>query len=160
MMFRFLLLAVTGVSFGVLSSAGVVTVLSAVGLVPRFAGQTHSAKEILVYENMVILGTISGGVFSVFTEYLPLGKILRTNIQGGLAVWDILGYFSLILCGLFIGMFVGCLALAIAEMLDSIPVLARRIGFRHGLGCVIIAVALGKFCGSMFYFWYALHRTA
>lgn len=33
--------------------------------------------------------------------------------------------------GLFSGMFIGCLALAIAEMLDSIPIL--REGFRSGM---------------------------
>ena len=40
-------------------------------------------------------------------------------------------------------MFIGCLALAIAEMLDSIPIFARRISFRHGLGWAIL-----RSCGS------------
>ena len=56
-------------------------------------------------------------------------------------------------------MFVGCLALAIAEMLDSIPIFTRRISFRHGLGCVVLAMAAGKFCGSLFYFWQELHMV-
>lgn len=50
--------------------------------------------------------------------------------------------------GLFSGMFIGCLALAIAEMLDSIPIFARRISFRHGLGWAILGMAAGKLCGS------------
>jgi len=54
--------------------------------------------------------------------------------------------------GVFAGIFVGCLALAIAEMLNTIPVFARRIGFRHGLGVAILSVALGKLCGSLIYF--------
>ena len=54
--------------------------------------------------------------------------------------------------GCFAGMFVGCLALAIAEMLNSIPILARRIGFRHGLGIAVTAAALGKAAGSLIYF--------
>jgi len=54
--------------------------------------------------------------------------------------------------GVFAGMFVGCLALAIAEMLNSIPIFARRIGFRHGLGVAITAAALGKLLGSLIYF--------
>ena len=56
-------------------------------------------------------------------------------------------------------MFVGCLALAIAEMLDSIPIFTRRISFRHGLGCAVLAMAVGKFCGALFYFWQELHRV-
>ena len=54
--------------------------------------------------------------------------------------------------GLFSGVFVGCLALAIAEMLDSIPIFTRRIGFRHGLGFMVLATALGKLAGSLIYF--------
>ena len=39
-----LLLIVTGASYGLLSAAGVFTVLVAVGLIPRFAGKTHTAR--------------------------------------------------------------------------------------------------------------------
>ena len=64
----------------------------------------------------------------------------------------ILAYVFLGIAGLFAGMFVGCLALAIAEMLDSIPIFTRRISFRHGLGCMILSIALGKVCGSLLFF--------
>ena len=64
----------------------------------------------------------------------------------------IIGTAFLILFGLFAGMFVGCLAFAIAEMLNSIPIFARRIGFRHGLGIALLFAALGKMAGSIFYF--------
>ncbi len=60
------------------------------------------------------------------------------------------------LTGLFAGIFVGCLALAIAEMLDSIPILTRRIGFRHGLGLMVISIAMGKAVGSLLYFWHPI----
>ncbi len=50
-------------------------------------------------------------------------------------------------------MFVGCLALAIAEMLNSIPIFARRASYRHGLGIAVLAVAAGKLLGSLYYFW-------
>ena len=60
------------------------------------------------------------------------------------------------LTGLFAGIFVGCLALAIAEMLDSIPILTRRIGFRHGLGLMVLSIAMGKAVGSLLYFWHPI----
>ena len=41
---------------------------------------------------------------------------------------------------------------AIAEMLDSIPIFARRIAFRQGLGVAVLAVAAGKVAGSLVYF--------
>ena len=71
-----------------------------------------------------------------------------------------LGTGGQLIFGLFAGMFIGCLALAIAEMLDSIPIFTRRISFRHGIGLAILTMAAGKLCGSLFYFWSEFHRTA
>ncbi len=135
------LLALCGVSFGVLASAGVFTVLASVGLVPRFAGKMHVAKHIFALEEAVVFGTILGGCASVFYKSLREG-ILSLS----------LGTVFLIVFGLFAGMFVGCLALAIAEMLNSIPIFSRRIGFRHGLGIALLCASLGKMAGSIFYF--------
>lgn len=154
------ILALAGLSFGMLAAAGVFTVLSAVGLIPRFAGKSHSAKEVWLYENMVMAGTIVGCVSSIFHRYLGIGSWLKEALPGLAWLWDALGQGFLGVSGLFYGMFVGCLALAIAEMLDSIPILTRRISFRHGLGCAVLAMAVGKLCGSLLYFWQELHRTA
>ena len=151
-MFKECLLIFSGISFGLLSSAGVFTVFSAVGLVPRFAGKTHSAKRIFLYENMIILGTVIGGAFSLWPEYWKRMMSSLTIRLGRLETVNILQNLSLVVIGLFSGMFVGCLALSIAEMLDSIPIFARRIGFRHGIGLAILGVAAGKLCGALFFF--------
>ena len=45
--------------------------------------------------------------------------------------------------------FVGCLALAIAEMLNTIPILHGESSSRHGLGFAVLSVALGKMVGSL-----------
>ena len=149
-MFSFLVLGFAGFCFGILTAAGVFTVLTAVGLVPRFVGETHSAKEVILYENLIIAGTIVGGVFSVFSDIWTVGAGAQNRMPTGFGL--ILAYVFLGIAGLFAGMFVGCLALAIAEMLDSIPIFTRRISFRHGLGCMILSIALGKVCGSLLFF--------
>jgi len=154
---KLLFLGALGFSFGFLVSAGVFTVLVAVGLVPRFAGKTHTSNKVLLYEEMVVFGTIFGGIVSVFEPFFLLGKWIHTTGIIAPAVWQQIGNVMLGIYGLFAGMFVGCLALAIAEMLDSIPIFTRRIGFRHGIGIVILCVALGKLCGSLSYFWYGIH---
>lgn len=159
-MMRNFFLILTGGSYGLLAAAGVFTVLAAVGLVPRFAGKTHTAKYVKIYEEMVIFGTLTGCVLSIFARYCQFGAWWQQRLPrheealaaAGMAVQGIFGLFA--------GMFVGCLALAIAEMLDSIPILTRRISFRHGLGLAIISMAAGKICGSLFYFFTELHRTA
>lgn len=158
-MFRSLFLVILGSCFGFLAAAGVFTVLVAVGLVPRFAGKTHTADKVFLYEEMVVLGTVVGSFASVFPEYSQLGAFLQSRFGQG-SVWcEGLGICLQAVCGLFAGMFVGCLALAIAEMLDSIPIFARRISFRHGLGLAVISMAAGKLCGSLIYFWLGLHRV-
>ena len=47
-----LLPVVVGLGAGILVSAGVFTVLLSVGLVPRFAGKTHTGEKIFLYEEM------------------------------------------------------------------------------------------------------------
>ncbi len=154
------LLAVIGGSAGLIVSAGVFTVLISVGLIPRFAGKMHVEKKVFVLEEMVIFGTLFGCFFSVFGEWGMIGRMVRTHAVFGAAtegVWNFVGTLIQIVFGLFAGIFVGCLALAIAEMLNTIPIFARRIGFRHGLGIAVIAMALGKMAGSLFYFYQKMY---
>lgn len=149
-------LAVLGLSFGMFAAGGVFTVLISVGLVPRFAGKLHVSSKVFLFEEAVVIGTLVGNYFSVFDRYGNFGDfIIRNHLLGKNsteAIWHIIGTVLLILFGAFAGIFVGCLALAIAEMLDSIPIFARRIGFRHGLGIAILSMALGKAVGSIIYF--------
>lgn len=155
MFLKQLFLFVCGMSFGLLSSAGVFTVLASVGLIPRFAGKMHVAKKIFVMEEAVIFGTLAGGIGSLYSDKLKVGEfLLQSRIFGedSQMVVQVAGTVFLMIFGLFSGMFVGCLAFAIAEMLDSIPIFARRAGFRHGLGIAISAAAAGKLLGSLLYF--------
>jgi len=136
-------------------------VLAAVGMTPRFVGATHTAKKIFLYESCIMGGTILGTLFSAVPAMENTGRWLREAVCPGgaagggflLGAMDAGGKVFLGLAGLFMGMFVGCLALAIAEMLNSIPIFARRASYRHGLGIALLAVAVGKLVGSLYYFW-------
>lgn len=155
MFLKMILLGLCGLGFGLLSSAGVFTVLASVGLIPRFAGKMHVARKVFVLEEAVIFGTLIGGFFSVFGKYGDIGAFILANRVFGeqtAQVVRVTGNLFLSGGGFFAGMFVGCLAFAIAEMLDSIPIFARRVGFRHGLGIAITAAAAGKLVGSLIYF--------
>ncbi len=148
-------LAVVGTSFGVFAAGGVFTVLISVGLIPRFAGKLHVSRKVFLFEEAVVCGVIAGTFFSVFDRYGRIGEFVRDSRLLGSAtdvVWEGIGTAVIMIFGLFAGIFVGCLALAIAEMLDTIPIFARRIGFRHGLGIVVLSIALGKAAGSFLYF--------
>ena len=141
------LLGIIGLCFGLLAASGVLTVLVAVGLMPRFAGRVHEAKHILLFENMIIWGTMSGTFVSLFGVY------------AGNSGLGILGLALRILYGVFSGIFVGSLALAIAEMLDAFPIFFRRVRIGKGLPWIILAVALGKMVGGYLYFYLRLYET-
>lgn len=152
-------LGVLGGSFGFLAAAGVFTVLVAVGLIPRFAGRTHTGKKFMLYEECVIWGTIVGTLLSVFQKFFSFGERI---LLGGIIPdhwWKIIGNILLGCTGIFAGMFVGCLALAIAEMLDSIPIFARRVQFRHGIGIGVLSMAAGKIVGSLLYFYMGIYQS-
>ncbi len=151
-------MAAMGLSFGMLAAGGVFTVFISVGLIPRFAGKTHTAAKVFLYEEMVIAGTVTGCILSIFHDYLPLGSWMAALFTD--RAWNIAGNALLAFFGVFAGIFVGCLALAIAEMLDTIPIFARRIGFRHGLGIAVTAMAFGKAFGSLLYFAQEIYRYA
>lgn len=130
-------LVVFGTSFGLLAAAGVFTVLVAVGIVPRFAGKTHTAGHVLLYEDMVIWGTVVGCIVSIFERYFHIGtRLFRMGVP--FSVVQVGGNFVTGMIGLFSGMFIGCLALAIAEMLDSIPILPD--GLASGMVLALLSV--------------------
>lgn len=155
MFLKQLFLAIVGTSFGVFAAGGVFTVLISVGLIPRFAGKMHVSRKVFLFEEAVVLGVIAGTFFSVFDRYGRIGEWVRDRQLFGAGtdgIWTGIGTAAVMVFGLFAGIFVGCLALAIAEMLNTIPIFARRIGFRHGLGIVVLSIALGKAAGSLLYF--------
>lgn len=136
MWIKYLLVACIGLSGGLIVSGGLFTVLFTVGLIPRFAGKTRTAMHVKIYEDAAILGSIFWNYVSIYEPGLP-GKNLL-----------------LVLYGTFSGIFVGCVAVAIAEMLNGIPVFSRRINFRRGLGIAVLFLAFGKSLGDIVYFFF------
>ena len=119
---------------GIVASAAVACLLG-LGHIPRYAGITHTADRILLYEDTMMLGALAGNIFYVFHLQLPLGA-------WGLGIY-----------GLFSGVFLGGWILALAEMADIFPVIARRLKLKHGIPIVIVVIALGKVAGSLWFFY-------
>ncbi len=143
------LLGFLGLSAGLSVASGVFTVFTAVGLVPRFAEHTKSGNRIVLYENMIILGCFLGCIYSLFSG-LVTGPGLARILPGALG--SILASLVLGIVGSFTGIYVGTLAISIAEMLDAIPIMAHRIDVKRGVGLVVAGLAVGKLVGSLFYY--------
>ena len=59
----------------------------------------------------------------------------------------------MLLFGLSAGVFVGAIAVALAEILDTFPIFFQRLRLRDEAALVLICVmALGKSLGALFYF--------
>ena len=134
-MWQQIFLEFIGLCAGIMFAGGVVGLLIGLSIVPRYAGITHTADQILLYEDVTLLGAVLGNIFYLYQIPIPLGTPF------------------LILYGLFSGIFLGGWILALAEMADIFPIFARRIRFTEGLPKVIICIALGKAAGSLL-FWY------
>lgn len=142
------LLAFLGLCAGLSVASGVFTVFTAVGLVPRFAEHTKSGDHILTYENAIILGCFLGNLFSLFAGRCG-GLQLRIS---GIPAASAMATGLLAVAGIFTGIYVGTLALSIAELLDALPIMAHRVGLKRGVGFVIAGLAVGKLLGSLFYY--------
>lgn len=135
MLIKQLLLLIVGMGSGIAVSAGTFAAIAGVGIIPRFADRTHTAKHILWYENSAIMGGIAGNIFYIY----------HIKVPGS--------FVSLIIFGLFSGIFVGCMVMALAEILNVIPIFTRRIKVTSGLSLIIVFIALGKIIGSWFQFY-------
>lgn len=147
MVWRIILLWMIGISSGIMVSAGVFTVLFVVGLIPRFASRTDTARCEFLYEECLIFGALLADILSVYPIKGSIGELAaRVSFSNSIMT------FILVVIGVFAGMFVGCLSIALAEVLDGIPIFARRIKLKMGVSISVLAVALGKIAGSLYYF--------
>lgn len=130
-----ILSAVIGLSAGMLTAAGLFSFISGLGVISDFADRTHTGEQVMLYEDAVAAGGILGNLVFLF----------RIRIPG--ASW-ILPVF-----GLTAGIFTGCWAMALAEMLDVFPIFVRRAKLVRCIPWVILGTAAGKTCGSLLFFW-------
>ena len=134
-MFREIFMSVIALLAGAGVSAGVFAFVLVIGIVPRILEYSR-LKNIILVENVMICGCIAGNISSVAAGsfHIPAGEIV-------IAVY-----------GLSVGIFVGCIAVALAEILHTFPIIFKRMKLRAGLGIIIIAMALGKVAGAFYYF--------
>lgn len=128
------LMAVIGLSAGLVVAGGLFSFISELGVVSDFADRTHTGEHILLYENSVALGGILGNIFFIYGIRIPFGTWL------------------LPVFGLFGGIFVGCWSMALAEILNVFPVFLRRVKLLRGIQYLILGVAIGKGVGALIFF--------
>lgn len=130
-----ILLALIGLSSGALVAGGLFGFIVSLGVISDFADRTHTGNKILLYENAIMLGGVLGNLFYIYQ--IPIA------FPGSVVL---LGMF-----GLFSGIFTGCWAMALAEILNVFPIFVRRAKLVKCIPYIILGIAIGKSVGSIIY---------
>ena len=134
MWIKIALLVLFGLGAGTATAGGYFAIIATTGVITRFAQYTHTADKIRFYELMIICGASAGNILFVFMPPIAL------------PAWIIVS------AALFMGVFIGCFLVSLAEALKGIPIFVRRVRLTEGLRLIIIFFALGKGLGGLFYF--------
>ena len=125
-------LAIIGFAGGVSVAAGTFALITALGIVPRLAARMGVAGQVYKLESVIVLGGTIGSLLSVYHFPMRIGDV------------------GLVIFGIFAGIFVGCLSMALAEAVKVFPVLCQRINLSYGIYLLIFMMAAGKFLGTLY----------
>lgn len=128
------LLAVIGLSAGLIVAGGLFAFIASLGVVSDIADRTHTGSKVLLYEDATTLGGIFGNLFFIYQWQIPRGAWLQPVF------------------GTFAGIFVGCWAVSLAETLNVFPIFIRRVKLVRCIPYIILGIAIGKGIGSLVYF--------
>lgn len=131
---KIIAMIIIGFGGGIVISGAVFAFIAIIGVVPRLAQKTNTEKYIKLYEEAIILGGIFGTSTLLFNYNVYIGSVLT------------------VIYSTCIGIFFGCLAVSLAEILDVVPILSRRCRIQSGMKIFIFSIALGKLIGSLLYY--------
>lgn len=140
MFLKSLFAILVGLSSGIGVAAGTFAFLVVIRIIPRMVQKAKLEHKVIYIENIVFRGIIFGTILSLFSWrkkwlFTLLGKTLLT------------------IFGMSAGIFVGCLAVALAEILDTFPIFFRRLHIEEQYGEIFLFVmAMGKMLGSLYFF--------
>ncbi len=129
-----ILLFLIGISGGITVGSAIAAFFTLLKFVARVAQTTETWNKIVFYEYSMVLGASVGSILCYSDFNFRLNK------------------FIVIVIGALSGVFLGLFTSALAEVLNVIPVFAKKFKIKFELIYVIVALILGKVVGSLFYF--------
>ncbi len=116
---------------GVVISGAVFAFIVIIGIIPTIITVTKTENKIMLYENVIVLSGIIGTSITFFEFKMFFPKLF------------------LIVVGISWGAFIGCLTMSLAETLDGIPIIARRLKLGQNLSYVVYALLSAKVVGTL-----------
>lgn len=126
-------IALLGLAGGLAVGSGLVALLIVLDLIPRLAQIANAYRLSIWFETAVICGSLYWSFADFMDWHLPFPS----------------GAF-LIGAGLLDGIFVGMLAAALTEVMNVLPILAKRMNLSDYMVALVMAMVLGKTLGSLF----------
>ncbi|WP_407673417.1 stage V sporulation protein AB [Paenibacillus silvisoli] len=125
--------AILGFAGGLGVGSALVALLIVLDLIPRLAQLSYAYRKSIWFETAVV----SGAVFWSLADFLEWRLWLPKSV-------------TLAVIGSFDGIFVGMLGAALTEVMNVIPILAKRMRLSRYMVSLVMAMMLGKVTGSLF----------
>ena len=123
---------VIGFSSGIIIGGAFIAILTFLGIIPRLIQLSKVEHLVHSFSAAVVFGTL----FGTYLSFTPITVDLHVIT---LMVW-----------GIFQGIFNGMFAAALAEIINVFPLLSKRIGLEKYMLFLLMAIVFGKICGSLF----------
>ncbi|AZS18223.1 stage V sporulation protein AB [Paenibacillus motobuensis] len=121
-----------GFAGGIAVGAGVIALFIVLDMIPRLAQITRTFDKVHWYEGAMVSGSFIGTIAD-FWNWKIAGPWLFSGVVG-----------------LFNGIFIGMLAAALTEVLNVLPIIAKRLHMQRYLFGLLLAMVFGKVAGSLF----------
>lgn len=130
-----ILMALTGLSAGIVVSCGLYSFIVGLKVLSHMASITSTEQNLLLYESSMMTGGILGNLVWIFRPHFSMGVFMPSVF------------------GLCAGIFVGCWSMSILEVLRGFPIFVRKTGLLAMFKWLILVLAAGKMAGSFMFFY-------
>lgn len=128
-----LFLAIVSIGGGIVIGGAFAAFYSLLQIIPRLVQISETNRFVRLYQNVFVLSSF---IFTLvyFNDF---------NIN--------LNKYLVLVIALFMGTFIGIFASALAEVLNVLPVLSKKLKFKDSIRYVIYSLMCGKLLGSLYY---------
>ena len=130
---KYLLIILIGLGGGLVVGNALAAFIVLLDIIPRLVQISETQKYRVLYQNVFALGVITSTIIYFTDFYIELNNI------------------SIGIIGLIMGIYTGIFSSALAEVLNVVPVLSKKLKFKNELKILIYALLIGKVAGSLYY---------
>jgi stage V sporulation protein AB len=123
---------IIGLAGGLAVGGGFVAFLVVLDIIPRLVQLSKSYHSIHLYEGAIIAGVMVWSTADFFDWQFNFSPICTIYV------------------GLLAGCYVGMLAAALTEVINVLPIMAKRLGMDDYMKWLLAAMIIGKVAGSLF----------